>query len=590
MQKRFTIAFKLFLSFSIIIFLIVLLFSIIIINLQYLDKSLKLSIEQDIKTKINRDVNLKFHDIQQLVIKASLIRNKEILYQSKLLIDDMDEQVNQLIEKDEANKDKYQEIIILNSKLWNISKKMFDGFESDYYDGMMSIEHYDLLFEKMSSDIELILANEEKKLDNSIEEIKKANRNIFVITLIIGLMVILICITTSFFLTNNIRKLLKAITDSTKQLASGEGDLTKLIEIKNNDEISDLSNNFNSFILTLNTMIKNINFAIDKAYHVSINLASTSEESSASLEEINASIENINKRTIFLDNEINKSDILLKDIKSFVLNVSDLIYKQSADIKETSQFLEEITTSVKNITNTTDKKIEITRNLEKLAEDGEKFMEENIKIIKNVGNSVKIIMDLLTVINNITAQTNLLSMNAAIEASHAGEYGKGFAVVADEIRKLSETTSLNAKEITKSLKEAVNNIQISEQSTQKMGDIFKKTTFGIKEVSLSMEEMKNFINELSGGSKQIILSLTSLINTSEDIKKSGDKMVNKVDEIDTSLTVITKISKETKEGMEEITLGTNEIYKAVQLVSESGIHNSENVGDIEEMVKRFKIS
>ncbi|OHD14786.1 MAG: hypothetical protein A2086_13890 [Spirochaetes bacterium GWD1_27_9] len=590
MQKRFTIAFKLFLSFSIIIFLIVLLFSIIIINLQYLDKSLKLSIEQDIKTKINRDVNLKFHDIQQLVIKASLIRNKEILYQSKLLIDDMDEQVNQLIEKDEANKDKYQEIIILNSKLWNISKKMFDGFESDYYDGMMSIEHYDLLFEKMSSDIELILANEEKKLDNSIEEIKKANRNIFVITLIIGLMVILICITTSFFLTNNIRKLLKAITDSTKQLASGEGDLTKLIEIKNNDEISDLSNNFNSFILTLNTMIKNINFAIDKAYHVSINLASTSEESSASLEEINASIENINKRTIFLDNEINKSDILLKDIKSFVLNVSDLIYKQSTDIKETSQFLEEITTSVKNITNTTDKKIEITRNLEKLAEDGEKFMEENIKIIKNVGNSVKIIMDLLTVINNITAQTNLLSMNAAIEASHAGEYGKGFAVVADEIRKLSETTSLNAKEITKSLKEAVNNIQISEQSTQKMGDIFKKTTFGIKEVSLSMEEMKNFINELSGGSKQIILSLTSLINTSEDIKKSGDKMVNKVDEIDTSLTVITKISKETKEGMEEITLGTNEIYKAVQLVSESGIHNSENVGDIEEMVKRFKIS
>jgi len=474
----------------------------------------------------------------------------------------------------------------MNSEIFFISINYSDNFEKIKYVGDSS--------KKPSKIFNFNLSDENKiigkfQMNLNISDLNKKTFNLLSVIIIFTLMIFL---SIAIIISIVIQKLLNpiySITDIMKDLSNRNGDLTKVITIKSNDELGDLSNHFNAFIKSLNLMIKEIVVVISESQNISTSLSSTSEETSASLEEINANIENIKGKIVFLNDEIKKSNTLSKDIKLFCDNVKELIYKQASDVNESSSSVEEITSSIRSLLDITENKLQSTLKLQVLAENGEKVMEQTRNVIKDVGNSAIVIMDLLSVIKNISLQTNLLAMNAAIEAAHAGEYGNGFAVVADEIRKLSETTSINTKEIAKSLKDAIDNIQVSEKSTEIMGDYFKNITLGIKEVSLGMEEMKNSMVELSEGSKQIINSLISLKNTSEDIKISENNMTHKVGEINKSLDKIGLLSNETKIGIEEITIGSNEIFYSVQIVSESSIKNSENIMNIDQMINKFKI-
>ncbi|OHD08788.1 MAG: hypothetical protein A2Y34_06450 [Spirochaetes bacterium GWC1_27_15] len=432
------------------------------------------------------------------------------------------------------------------------------------------------------NDISNYFTSYEKKIIQEKDDIEKLI-NIYL------LIVILLSLIVSFIIMINIiLSITKPIQSILNNISTEKIDLTKYIEIKNKDEIGNLAKHFNKYISTLKSIVDYLNTSIEQTHNISKNLSANSEESSASLEEIRINIENIKSQIFNLDNEILKSNNLTLSFNDFISYLLELILTQSKEIKDSSKHIKNMITSIQNISNISNNKHQLVKNLEKLTISGEELMEQSISIINKVSNSASVIIDLLNVIDNISNQTNILSMNAAIEASHAGEFGKGFSVVADEIRKLSESTGINSKQISISLKEVIKEILQSKEVIEKTGNILTNMTLNIRDISLSILEITDGTKKLSTDGEKILKSLDTLINSTNKIKKSSDTTKIKINEIIQSFNQITFISKDSKNGIEEINHRIFDIHKASELITEMSIKNIENSENLEYIVKQLK--
>jgi methyl-accepting chemotaxis protein len=262
---------------------------------------------------------------------------------------------------------------------------------------------------------------------------------------------------------------------------------------------------------------------------------------------------------------------------------------QSTSVSQSSSAIEQMLANINSVTQTLVKNAANVKELMEASEVGRTGLQEVAADIQEIARESEGLLEINSVMESIASQTNLLSMNAAIEAAHAGEAGKGFAVVADEIRKLAESSGEQSKTISTVLKKIKTSIDKITVSTDNVLNKFEAIDGGVKTVSDQEENIRNAMEEQGAGSKQILEAIGLLNEITQQVKGGSVEMLEGSREVIQESKNLELVTQEITGGMNEMATGADQINIAVNRVNEISGQNKENIDVLVREVSRFKV-
>jgi methyl-accepting chemotaxis protein len=402
------------------------------------------------------------------------------------------------------------------------------------------------------------------------------------ISVVIGFLLLLFFIQKIFTPINEIHVILKKI-------AKGEGDLTKRINIKDKSEIGELASDFNTTLEKIRQMIITIKTETTTLFDTGNDLAISMNETAAGINEITSSILEIKERVLSQSDYVSETHRTMDDVVSSIKKLNTNVEDQSTNISSATAAIEEMVSNTSSVTNTLIKNEANVHILKDAAEAGRNSLQEVAGDIQEIARESEGLLNINSVMNSIAAQTNLLSMNAAIEAAHAGEAGKGFAVVAGEIRKLAENSSHQSKIISDVLKKIKGSIDKIMRSTQNVLNKFEDIDSSVKIVAEQEEHIRNSMEEQQSGSRMILEGISNVNNITREVESGSQVMYKAANDVIKESSELDESTKEIAAGMNEMASGADQINLAINHIKNISGKNRENITVLVDEVSRFKI-
>ena len=403
----------------------------------------------------------------------------------------------------------------------------------------------------------------------------------------IGLLMFVIYFTLAAFVVRVLKKYLNRLGIVLGKVA--QGDLTDRIQVKWRNEIGQILTSLNTAIDHSHTMLSVLHDEVDKMKAVGSDLSSNMEETAAAIRQIGGNVMNVKEKAITQSASVTETVATVEQINGKLNRLVQGIETQTENISESTAVITHMAENTVRISKTLEESNALIKTVygqTKLGKDGARTANE---VVTQIAERSEALLEASQVIQNIASQTNLLAMNAAIEAAHAGEAGKGFAAVADEIRKLAEESNTQGKQIGVVIKESTEIIGRLTEAGAQAEKTFIDVYESVSKISEKEDSIVQVMYEQETNGKQVLEAIKKINDVTAEVSSGSAEMLEGGNQIAVEMRKLADITRETTDSMNEIASGAEQITNAVEEVNEITQKNKVSIENLANEVGKFKL-